>query len=127
MIGMKWALLVSLSTITQIALQLFDSGNCVIKSVEIISQGLLGTLLGTSGPKGCCGQFFHLLTHITTHNIFLDKCCHPRPLVISGDQLIGLLPTWVSSGWQIMVYLNNLLLQGVFYTVGNINLSSVQE
>ena len=63
---------------------------------------------------------FHLLTYITTHNVFLDKCSHPRPLVISGDQLVGLLPTWVSSRWQIMVHLNDLLLQSIFYAMRDI-------
>ena len=72
-------------------------------------------------------MIFHLLTHITTHNVFLDKCCHSRPPVISGDQLIDLPPIWVSGRWQIVVYLNDLLSQGVFYTVENINLPFVQE
>jgi len=37
---------------------LFDSSNYVIKSIEIISQDLLGTLLDMSGPKGYCAWFF---------------------------------------------------------------------
>jgi len=50
----------------------------MIKSVEIISQGPLGTLLGMSGPKGCYGQFFirwHIsqpIIYFLTNVVILD-------------------------------------------------------
>jgi len=60
-------------------------------------------------------------------NVFLDKCSHSRLLVISGDQLVGLLLDTQVGGWQIVVHLNDLLLQSVFHAMRDIYLPFVQE
>ena len=49
-----------------------------------------------------------LLTGITSHGIVLDVLAHPGPEVVSGDELQGLVVSWVPGSGVVVVCVDDL-------------------
>jgi len=50
-------------------------------------------------------MIFHLLIYITIYNVFLDKCCHPRPPVLAqGCEDLGLTKVVVQKELDRVLY-----------------------
>jgi len=44
---------------------------------------------------------FHLLIHITTCNLFLDKCSYPRPPVMNIEWDYNYYQPWSDNEWLV--------------------------
>ena len=91
-------------------------------SDEVTCYGLTRAIRDLIGLKRTMWFGMRCLTTVTSVaglDIVLNEACHPRPPVVSHDQLHCLCLPRVSSRWKVVVDVDNLSMQ--YVVLGDIN------